>query len=534
MAYIMEMKVGKYVYLYEAKSYRNNEGKPRSTKILIGKVDSLTGERVYKPEYLAKKAAAGTPIEVQPRKIPLSFTEGDIRNSFVKEYGAYYFLEAIADLIGLKSTLKKSVPEHWMELLTLAIYLICTEDPLMYCNHWIESTETLPVSNLTSQRISDLLHKVTDSERSAFFTNWLLHRTEQEYLALDITSISSWSELIDDVEWGYNRDHEQLPQINLCMLMGESSKLPVFQTVYGGSLKDVSTLDTTLKHIISRTEGNKPILIVMDKGFYSKKNVDTLLKDGDKYRFIIPIPFSVQFAKDQVTGERENIDRVTNIIVSGKNSVRGVTKVCEWMKEKKKLFVHVYYNPLKAVKQKEELYSYVSQLASLAEEDRKKKKHQKEFKKYLNIRKSLTSSRGYTVKIREDVLEKELETSGWLVMVSSHVADCKEALSIYRAKDVVEKGFMRLKNSIDLGRLRIHSQNSLQNKVFVGFLSLVLLAHMNKVMLYKELYEDMTLKEMLLILKKLRIQYINGHRILFPVTKEQKRILEAFSIPEPV
>jgi len=47
---------------------------------------------------------------------------------------------------------------------------------------------------------------------------------------LDSTSISCWSELIDDVEWGYNRDGDTLAYINLCMPMGQQSRLPVRAT----------------------------------------------------------------------------------------------------------------------------------------------------------------------------------------------------------------------------------------------------------------------------------------------------------------
>ena len=35
-------------------------------------------------------------------------------------------------------------------------------------------------------------------------------------------------------------------------------------------------------------------------------------------------------------------------------------------------------------------------------------------------------------------------------------------------------------------------------------------------------------------LAKLRVQKINGHRILFPLTKEQKAIFKSFNIAEPV
>ena len=154
--------------------------------------------------------------------------------------------------------------------------------------------------------------------------------------------------------------------------------------------------------------------------------------------------------------------------------------------------------------------------------------------KYLIIRKSENTSSGYTVNIREDVVAKELETAGWLIILSNDVSDAKEALSIYRQKDVVEKGFLRLKTQLDLGRLRVHRDDSMQNKVFIGFVALILMSHLHKVMLDKGLYKNMTMKKLLLILSKLRVQHINDQRILFPLTKEQKAIYKAFALQEPL
>ncbi|MGW8956308.1 hypothetical protein [Paenibacillus sp. NPDC055715] len=126
-------------------------------------------------------------------------------------------------------------------------YLVSSGDPFMYCEEWLNRTACSDVGSLSSQRISDLLQTITDIEREVFFQAWCKLRCEQKYLALDITSTSSYSELIPDVEWGYNRDKEQLPQINMCMLMGETSRPPpIYQVLYSGSLKDVSTLETTL------------------------------------------------------------------------------------------------------------------------------------------------------------------------------------------------------------------------------------------------------------------------------------------------
>ena len=132
------------------------------------------------------------------------------------------------------------------------------------------------------------------------------------------------------------------------------------------------------------------------------------------------------------------------------------------------------------------------------------------------------------------MLNRELETVGWMVLISNHVEDCRRALEIYRAKDVVEKGFMRLKNSIDLGRLRVHSQNRMQGKVFIGFIALVLMSHMNKIMLEKGLYKKMTMKGLILEMRKLRVQRIRGRRILYPLSKSHKEIFQAFGVTEPM
>jgi|GEM_PF-4445608 len=59
-----------------------------------------------------------------------------------------------------------------------------------------------------------ILTNITFQQRETFYQQWCTHRSETEYLALDITSTSSYSELIEDVEWGYNRDEENLGHVS--------------------------------------------------------------------------------------------------------------------------------------------------------------------------------------------------------------------------------------------------------------------------------------------------------------------------------
>jgi len=78
------------------------------------------------------------------------------------------------------------------------------------------------------QYCSKLFASIAYEERMRFFKEWVRYRSEREYIAYDITSISTYSKGTDLAEWGYNRDGENLAQVNMGMFYGAESRLPVF------------------------------------------------------------------------------------------------------------------------------------------------------------------------------------------------------------------------------------------------------------------------------------------------------------------
>src|SRR5690554_4389148 len=99
MSSIIRNKVGKHTYLYESTSYRNADGKPRNKRKIVGKVDPDTNSEIYYPEYIAKRAAEGNPLEITNTKNTFSVCE--IKQSRINEYGAFYLYKCIAEKIGL-------------------------------------------------------------------------------------------------------------------------------------------------------------------------------------------------------------------------------------------------------------------------------------------------------------------------------------------------------------------------------------------------------------------------------------------------
>jgi hypothetical protein len=53
-------------------------------------------------------------------------------------------------------------------------------------------------------------------------------------------------------------------------------------------------------------------------------------------------------------------------------------------------------------------------------------------------------------------------------------------------------------------------------------------------MIDKDLYDMMTMKQLLRNLSKHRVHLIDGKRVIYPVTKTQKNIYDAFGVSVPV
>ena len=112
MASITRQHVGKYTYLYESVSFRDELGRPRNKKTKIGKLDLKTGLPVYLPEYLERMAAQGTPVEVPqlPEKEPENDWNKVVEQTLdsVKSYGAFHLFHE------LTSAMRSSVwPASW-------------------------------------------------------------------------------------------------------------------------------------------------------------------------------------------------------------------------------------------------------------------------------------------------------------------------------------------------------------------------------------------------------------------------------------
>ena len=138
MSYEVIQKVGRHQYIYLAEGYRNENGQPRQKRRAIGKIDPVTGQKVYKPEYLAQLHGDGGDMGQEGL-----FSVEDIRKSSVRSYGSFYLYRKIAERNGMAHALREALPACWAEYFTLACYMVSAGDPLMYCVDWLKDTESI-------------------------------------------------------------------------------------------------------------------------------------------------------------------------------------------------------------------------------------------------------------------------------------------------------------------------------------------------------------------------------------------------------
>jgi len=108
-----------------------------------------------------------------------------------------------------------------------------------------------------------------------------------------------------------------------------------------------------------------------------------------------------------------------------------------------------------------------------------------------------------------------------------------EVPEIYRRKDVVEKCFDNLKNALDMKRLRSHSNETAEGKIFIAFIALILRSILeNKIGEYNR-NNNLTIEKVIKELSKIRlVTFSNGSSLLNPITKKQRLILENFGLTE--
>lgn len=512
MSYRVEQKIGKHIYIYEATGYWDPEKQQtRQKRTYIGKKDPVTGEVIP-----ARQSA-------KPR--------------ISRDFGSIWLLKQLAHSFGLLDHLERVFGEEAVDLFNLAAFQMCEGKPFYLFKPWLDATVIDEKNIQSSQEISQFFKALgeRDFDRRAFLQQWAYSKPASRAVAFDITSLSSHGKLIDLLEWGYNRDGESLPQINLGLVMRIPDGIPISYQIYPGSIADVTTIANVVKEMTAQQISIRRF--VLDRGFYSTRNMQMLVKE--KIPVIIPLPFRVKLAHELLRDTRRDLDSPLNGFVHHGQALfhthRRVT-IGDYQCD-----AHIYLDPERKARETTRLLHRLSEV-----EEHMSRQSCETIEEAVDLLHSKSHGLQRLFRIRMDgtqpVLQRKPRVLNMIInRYGKHIIISKanrlnrdEVLYLYRRRDQVEKMFDVLKTELDSNRLRIHSREALDGRLFIMFIGLIMNFIIQSRIRENTYLQQYSVKEILDKLKLIRqVEMTNGQTYLTEISKKQRDILKAFNLAIP-
>jgi len=517
-------------YAYESTSYWDKaKQQSRAKRICIGRVDPVSQQIV--PTRARKKPGA---VARQAKRGPVPITTAARRF-----FGATYFFDWIGHVTGVADDLRTCFPDTWRQILSIVYYLILEDrNPLSRFPRWAATHWHPYGSPISSQRSSELFAAITEAERRRFFTLQGQRRVEKEYLAYDSTSVSSYSKCLRQVRYGHNKAHEPLAQINLALLFGQQSRLPFYYRKLAGHIPDVKTLQKLLADM--NTLGYRKIKVVLDRGFYSVANINELYRQHLK--FLLGARISLRLVQTHLDGVRDTMRSWTHY--SQTYQLYAYSLPISWaytaerpykgdtLRARRRMYLHLYYAPDRALEDEKAFNARLAEMQAELLCNQRHPEHEHLYERYFEVRQ--TPVRGITVSAREDALAEAKKNYGYFALLSNDVKDPIQALEIYRRKDLVEKAFDNLKERLNLRRLAVSSEQSLDGKLFVQFVALIYLSYITGKMQETQLFKDYTLQEVLDEFDVIECFAVPGKKLqVGEQTTRQVELYKKFGVPPP-
>lgn len=462
-------------------------------------------------------------------------SQRSIKNT--KIYGSPYLLYKLAEELGLTEKLLAAFGSSGWELVALVMGKVLK--PLSLKNiHYLMEDSFIPEfcslshvfnSQWLSRYLEDLAGK--EMEQYRFFHTWI-SKSDTDTLAYDITSLSSYSKMLELLEYGYNRDGCDLPQINLGLVMSLKRRIPLYYKIFPGSINDV----VTLKNLIADMKefGVGSCQFILDRGFYSESNINEMLQEH--MEFVIPLPFNVKAGKVLVSGT--NIDIINPI-----NAKRYGGDIYHVVEKEINVFDSGIYGYVIYSKKREsdEIHAFYNRLMDIEMKLDKKKVYGNPDELISRVAGGMRNHFQYTVKDyrlyvkrKPKSISQAIHRFGKMILLSSSKRSWDEVLSEYRQRDMIEKEYRYLKQDLEALPLRVRKQETLKGLLFIFFLSLILRTYLMDRARQAHLLQKQSVSDLLCELSKLRAVNIGGLWRLSEVTKKQRTILETLGISIPV
>jgi transposase len=450
---------GNYRYVYKVlRTYRNEKGQPTNDRKIIGKLNDA-GQLIPNENYFSFFDLS----QAQP------LTQVEYPNS-VRSIGASYLVNQLLHRVEVDRILYDVFDDTIAEMvLTIATYMACRGNIFEFIQDWCEEYSFFKL--VSPQKSSNLCAMIRHDDIMNFFKAWIdTNNPVDQYVAYDVTSFSTYAKGMKDAEWGYNRNGDKLPQINMGFYLSIQTGLPLFYVTYPGSIVDKSHMPYMMAY--NNDLGIHDITYIMDKSFCTTANMQYL--HSEKMKYLIAVDKSFKTTREAIGQVRGNITSLGNFII---DNTYGDTAVSRFYGVKSNM--HIYFNFDNAEQQRQDLLrSAISIGETLDQLPMLTPKQAKYYSRFYDIK--LNEDGTFKHKLSYEKTDFEAQNCGYFCILSNIDANKAEILNLYRKKDLIEKGFDDVKNHIDMKRIHAHTDETTRGKMFCAFIALIATSQMAK------------------------------------------------------
>ena len=435
---------------------------------------------------LGKKAADGTITPTRPRKKPGAGNATAVR----KTVGAADILEWIGKESGIDEDLICSADKGTAQkIISIARYWMANPDKsIRRIEEW-QITHTIPYAEGLSEDTCYNLMKYLGQDINVsqiYFRYRAARAQERASVAVDSTTFSSYSELLNDVRFGYNKDKNGLASVKLLTLYSLKDHQPIAFTRQPGNIPDAISVLNALKQL-SVLGMNKPLL-VLDGGFFSEDNILAFIHAHTKFlmrgqldgKWILPyleaaVPDMLRpsNACPDAPGLYCVTKRITHYFGYERKQTRGNIEKGDIVVEDHRLYLYFVLDTDKArldtAHFMKEIHIVQKQLQDGVDPKLLTKAETVIAEKFLIV-KTVPSQPG--IALNDDAILKETRHYGYFVLVSNDKMDAFTALREYRLREKTEESFRLDKQYNDAHVTRSKTTESLEGRFFCQFVAM--------------------------------------------------------------
>ena len=465
------------VYVYERVTAYNPDTMKTYTvkKTLIGKIPSGQNEMI--PTRPKKKSLKGSK-DVEP-----------IVQASRTRTGATEILKWAGVESGITEHLHSCFPEgDAQKIETLAQYFVATDGrTILHLEKWQFEHETPYRDGMSEDCCSRLFEDLAMNESG--IQSYFSHRfsscgTKRPIIALDTTSVDTYSANQYEFRYGFSKETGRLPSQKQLTIMAVENLQPIAFEQQPGNIPDV----ISIKNAIMRMQalGDVKPLVVTDNGFYSEDNCTLFVKYG--ISFLSRMSVKTGWIKEQFKTVQKNIhsysnkcpfdsdtygmtvkaEHVYNLV---RERTRGKFKAGDTQQVTKNMYLHFFFSDSRGVSERAIFTQEIDDLINSVKSGTELTTHgERMVERYLIISKD-DAGNVTDVQPNNDAINEHWEELGFFVLVSNSEKDTFDALKYYRWRNRIENLYEIQKNTADGKRPRVWSPARLRGRQFVQFIS---------------------------------------------------------------